>query len=463
MKIRGIIFLSIFFIFCINGCGKKEEDIAQGLQWEKVDTEAESESADGEGTPGHVDKEGLVNPGGEGETGGDGAEESVPFVEGMIKDQSFETELDDWGKVFFASIAPTDGGGEPVFALLKNEEIVYTFPDAKMSTESKFTGVSAVAFRDYNQDGKKDVIVLVTYSDGGHEWNEPRVFLQENSDNMFYLDHPGLKSRRVEGAAESGPSFYRDTFLEEYLMAQSLTDSVALLAESWADYVDYADASLGMLSTERQIELFALNRAVWAKEVEYADDRYCFTIAGLTNDGRPTLIVSNQGGTGLYTYSEFYKIDKNGELKKLETSFQETDSQPDIIEESMTVYSSFSAGGIKNHFIVYDALKDSPDTYLYRVSSLNISDDFVMETPLASQRVVYEGEDYAARTTSEDCNGNTLTEEEYTAFPDRYYGSMGLAKKKAVFKWMDVESLKGMSDKEAQEALNQVYEGFSME
>ena len=88
MKIRGIIFLTIFFIFCINGCGKKEEGIARGLQWEKVDTEAESESADGEGIPEHVDNEGLVNFGGEGENGGDGAEESVPFVEGMIDRKS---------------------------------------------------------------------------------------------------------------------------------------------------------------------------------------------------------------------------------------------------------------------------------------------------------------------------------------------------------------------------------------
>ena len=197
-------------------------------------------------------------------------------------------------------------------------------------------------------------------------------------------------------------------------------------------------------------------------DIAYADDRYCFTVAGLTNDGRPTLIVANQGGTGNYTYSEFYKIDKNGEMQKLETSFQEGESQPDLIEESMTVYSSWSKEGMKNHFIVYDALKDSPDTYLYQISSLNITDDFVLETPLASQQVIYEGEGSSARITSEDCSGNTLTEEEFENFPDTYYGNMGLAKSTAVFQWMDVKSLAEMDDGEAAEALWQVYEGFSM-
>lgn len=443
MKKRGTILFAAFLIFCMNGCGKKDAGTDVQLQWEKVDRKAGDETADSGENP-------------------EGTDETLPFVEGMIKEQSFETELDDWGAVFFASIEPADGGKEPVFELLQKGEVVYTFPNADKSTGNIFTGVSAVTFRDYNQDGKQDVIVLAAYSDGSHEWKEPIIFLQEYSDNMFYLDHPGLESYRIEGETGNGPSFYRDTFLEEYLSAQGKTDSIAGLAESWKDYVEYADSCMGILSAERQIELFALNRMVWAKEPGYADDRYCFTVAGLTNDGRPTLIVSNQGGTGMYTYSDFYKIDENGDLKKLETSFQEGDSQPDMMEENMTVYSSFSKEGIKNYFIVYDVLKDSPDTYLYRVSSINIWEDFVMETPLASQKVVYEGENGQARITSSDCNGNALTEEGYDAFPDSYYGSMGLTKKKAVFKWIEVKSLEGMSDGEAVEALMQSYEGFSM-
>ncbi len=238
---------------------------------------------------------------------------------------------------------------------------------------------------------------------------------------------------------------------------------MADLSDSWADYVDYADSLAGSFSTERQIKIFAENRAVWMEGMDYANDVFQFTVAGLSNDGRPVLIVSNQGGTGIYTYSNFYKIDKKGELQKLETSFQEGDSQPDIIRESMTVYSSFSTEGIKNHFIVYDLIKDSPGTYFERVSSLCVSDDFVLETPLASLQTVYEGEGYSAHITGEDCSGNALTKEEYENFADTYYGNLGLAKKTAAFKWIDVKTLEGISGEEAEKLLTEAYEGFSME
>ncbi|GFI48171.1 hypothetical protein IMSAGC019_03498 [Lachnospiraceae bacterium] len=452
--------MAVFFLFCINGCGSNEEDMVLEPQWENVDVGAGSGTAGPKGDSGGREGE---EPAGVGDGAGKDAKGAVPYVEGMIKEQSFETKLDGWGEVFFASIAPADGTGEPAFLLLKDENTVYTFPKAEKEEGKEFTGVGAVAFRDYNQDGKQDVIVLVTYTDGGREWNEPKIFLQENPDNMFYLDHPGLESYRIEGKAQEGPSFYRDTLLEEYLTAQGLAGSIASLAKCWEDYVAYADGLMGVLGIGQQIELFARNRMIWADEIAYADDRYCFTLAGLTNDGRPTLIVANQGGTGMYTYSEFYKIDQNGELQKLGTSFREGDSQPDIIEDRMTVYSSWSKEGIRNHFIVYDQIKDSPDTYLYRTSSLDIWDDYVTETPLASQKVVYEGENNQARVTSEDCGGNALTEEEYDNFPDVYYGNMGLTKKTAVFKWMDVKSLEGMDGQEAAEALRQSYEGFSME
>lgn len=426
MKKAGIILLMAVLSFGVTGCGKSDGEIVAEPQWESVD-----------GT-------------------------KVPFAEGMIPEQSFETELDGWGKVFFASVMPQGESGTPGFMLIKNGETVYTFPETSISPDGKFEAVSAVAFQDYNKDGKKDVIVLAEYGSGESRRNEAMVFLQENSDNMFYLDHPELKDYKVDGKTETGPSFYRDTFLEEYLSKQKLTERMADLSDSWADYVDYADSLAGSFSTERQIKIFAENRAVWMEGMDYANDVFQFTVAGLSNDGRPVLIVSNQGGTGIYTYSNFYKIDKKGELQKLETSFQEGGSQPDIIRESMTVYSSFSTEGIKNHFIVYDLIKDSPGTYFERVSSLCVSDDFVLETPLASLRTVYEGEGYSAHITGEDCSGNALTQEEYENFADTYYGNMGLTKKMAAFKWIDVKTLEGMSDEEAEKLLTEAYEGFSM-
>ena len=76
---------------------------------------------------------------------------------------------------------------------------------------------------------------------------------------------------------------------------------------------------------------------------------------------------------------------------------------------------------------------------------------------------VYEGEGYSAHITGEDCSGNALTKEEYENFADTYYGNMGLTKKMAAFKWIDVKTLEGMSDEEVEKLLTEAYEGFSME
>ena len=91
-----------------------------------------------------------------------------------------------------------------------------------------------------------------------------------------------------------------------------------------------------------------------------------------------------------------------------------------------------------------------------------MEDGYVQEIPLASQRVLYAGEDYSAHITSYDCNGNELTEEEYDNFPFSYYEGMGLTGKSAVFEWMDVKDIQEMDDAETEKALRQVYEKFSI-
>ncbi len=465
-KERVALFLIPLFLG-ISGCGRADENVIEEPQWETVDESDPYEDAAGENGAGLAEGEGKsANEDGKSAAGTEGDADLGP---GLIENQSFETELDGWGKVFFAAAAPSKDGEPPHFMLLKDKEVVYTFPETPKSTEDKFVEVSAVAFQDFNKDGKKDVLVLVTYSDGQSSWKEPGIFLQENSDNMFYLDHPDLESYRVFQDLESdqaeemaGAAFYRDTFLEEYLSRQGLTESIAALAESWVDYVDYVDSLSGSFGTEQQIALFAKSRDAWAETMDYANDINRFTIAGMGYDGKLTLIVSNQGGTGNYTYSRFYQINEKGELEELETSFREGDSQPDIIMDQMTVYSSFSNHGNRNYFVVYDMLKDSPASYINRISSLSLTDGFVLETPLASQTILYEGEEHSARIVSEDCNGNPLTEEEYDHFADTYYSNMGLTKQTAFFKWLDISSLEGVSDEEVGALLQQAYDGFSV-
>lgn len=387
---------------------------------------------------------------------------NIAGIEGIIEDQSFDVELDGWGNVKFASISPLVDTEIPSFVLLKDERVVYNFPMTNKSGTASFVKISAVSFLDYNMDEKKDIIVLIQYGDGASTWNEAQIFLQENSDNMFYLDYPSLESYKKVTTAKEGPAFYKDTMLEEYLSSQKWTESVSDMKGSWPEYIEYIEGLYGNFSIEKQIELFSKQKDIWAEDIEYADERYCFALVDLDYDGRMELIISNYGGTGHYTYSRFYKIDERGIIKELETNFTEGNSQPDIMDEDqITLYSGFSTEGIRDYYIVYDQLKEAPYRYVYRVSSIYLNEDMVMEIPLAIQTVLYEGEDFSANVTSKDSDGNTLTEEEYENYAESYYRNMGLTKNTATFGWTEVNGLKGMSDAEVAKVLMESYEQFS--
>lgn len=173
-------------------------------------------------------------------------------IEGIILEQSFETELDDWGSITFASIAPEGDSNQPSFVLLKDEKVIYTFPQTSKSITDIFKQVNAIKFTDFNADEKKDVLVLVQYSDGINIWNEPIIFLQENADNMMYLNYPDLSSYKIEVDTTEGVPFYRDMLLEEYLSKQYRTESISDMEGSWLDYIEYLDSLYnGNMSTEK--------------------------------------------------------------------------------------------------------------------------------------------------------------------------------------------------------------------
>ena len=100
--------------------------------------------------------------------------------------------------------------------IIKNDEIFYTLYQDNETHSDIYEQVSGVKFTDYNMDGKKDILILVEYSHGENHWNQPLIFLQENADNMVYLDYPDLENYKLKGDTIDGISFYRDTFLEEY-------------------------------------------------------------------------------------------------------------------------------------------------------------------------------------------------------------------------------------------------------
>lgn len=87
---------------------------------------------------------------------------------GVFEDQSFLTEFESFGKVSFVS-----GGveGDNPFELRlyltdNNENVIYSFPSFYGNKWSVLTELSAVAFKDVNKDGLKDIIIIAYYMTG---------------------------------------------------------------------------------------------------------------------------------------------------------------------------------------------------------------------------------------------------------------------------------------------------------
>ena len=109
-------------------------------------------------------------------------------------EQSFDVTLDDWGEVKFVSCKLTydvDPREYASFFLLRDDQIVYRFPyryREKDNTTGKsdhigsFDSVGAVAFRDVNNNGKKDIIIICyCFFGAGPTGMVPRP------DNIIYL------------------------------------------------------------------------------------------------------------------------------------------------------------------------------------------------------------------------------------------------------------------------------------
>lgn len=124
-----------------------------------------------------------------------------------ITGQSFQVDLESWGKVRFVSAKSVNGDGTTDLQLtLKDLEgnQLYTFPNPKIVEGWDFYSVKAISFKDVNQDGKKDVIVLADYltgigSEGSVPFTVPMIYIQKGKEFLsdYNVDNSLSKSGKV--------------------------------------------------------------------------------------------------------------------------------------------------------------------------------------------------------------------------------------------------------------------------
>ena len=93
---------------------------------------------------------------------------SPDWREGMIEEQSFETELSEFHyPVWFVSYMPNDDANDVILKIIQQDEVLEKLegyiPDEVGAR--KFTSLDAVSFVDYNQDGNTDIFIVKTWED----------------------------------------------------------------------------------------------------------------------------------------------------------------------------------------------------------------------------------------------------------------------------------------------------------
>ena len=214
------------------------------------------------------------------------------------------------------------------------------------------------------------------------------------------------------------------------------------------DYWDYLASMDGQRSTYSQTRVIAENRDMWAGDPDYADDLYQYAVADLDHNGRYEVVVSNMGGTGMYTYSRFYEINENYDgLAECETDFVEGDSQPDLMTGSMggSEAPTNTASLLKTYmneqggfyYAVYDTMKNGAAEYYENVRSLTLQDGKILTTPIAYRTTIYNGE--TPSVTCTDASGNSISEEDYENAADQYFA--GWQESETWLGWQDMNDL----------------------
>ena len=118
----------------------------------------------------------------------------------IIKDQTFDVTLNDWGEVTFVTYGPKPGTDfeDVTFNLMKDKTVVYTFPFYGKNNKTDeigglFDSVASVGFRDVNHDNLEDIIVIINYITGaGPQGMEPRpkvrIFLADKKEFSIAKD-----------------------------------------------------------------------------------------------------------------------------------------------------------------------------------------------------------------------------------------------------------------------------------
>ena len=190
----------------------------------------------------------------------------------------------------------------------------------------------------------------------------------------------------------------------------------------------------GSTETE-QLVLLAENKDLWAIDPDYISEVCQYAVTDLDHNGRLEIIVSDFGGTGQYTFSRFFEVNRTFDgVEECSTDFAEGDSQPDLMYMN---WKTFRDENGKDHYVLYDQLKISATEYYESIRDLVLEDGKISAGLIANKMTVYSPEGESAECQDED--GNVISVQEYEDAAEVYFA--GYQQDVAILGWQDMREL----------------------
>ena len=149
-----------------------------------------------------------------------------------------------------------------------------------------------------------------------------------------------------------------------------------------------------------------------------------YAITDLDHNGRLEIIAASTQGTGLFTYANFYEVSEDySQLVPCQTSGEEWESWPDLIQETLPCYYDSASG--RYAYVCEDMLRNGAAYYDQTLTAIWLEDGRVQQEPLANKTTVYtDGGDAEPQISYQDAEGNPITQEEYENWADRVFAGM---------------------------------------
>lgn len=225
----------------------------------------------------------------------------------------------------------------------------------------------------------------------------------------------------------------------------------------------YSVAETASESVQAQLELIVDSIDQWALAMDYANEVYEYAVTDLDGNGRLEIIAANMGGTGIYTYSNYYEVNETFDgLVLCERDVMEGGSQADIGTESVDAYYDGETG--TTYYVFKDYIRNGAAEHYEVQIAVSLVDGKVFEETLALRSEIHDPES-GLIISCQDAVGAEITEDEYGAIADAVFA--GMDKMNVQISWcvypgMDgAEEFRALSREEILDVLAKSYEGFA--